>query len=58
MEKFNKIDALKYLVENSVYGDEWSGAGMYHAVENVIKSDDEFFTKDFLDSLLKDAANF
>ena len=58
MEKFNKIESLNYLVKNNVYNDEWSGAGMYHAVSKVIESEEETFTKDFLDSLLKDAENF
>ena len=58
MIEFNKIDALKYLVKNNVYSDEWSGAGMYHAVETVIISDEEFFTKESLDILLEVASNF
>lgn len=26
---FTKIEAIEYLVQNNVYSDEWSGAGMY-----------------------------
>lgn len=58
MKKFNKIEALHYLVDNNVYGDEWSGAGMYHSVRDVIKSDEDSFTKEFLDNLLKEAKDF
>lgn len=54
----NKLEALNYLVENARYYDEWSGAGMYHAVENVIKSEEEDFSEDFLNQLLDEAENF
>jgi hypothetical protein len=56
---FNKLQALHYLVDNSVYGDEWSGAGMYHAVSTVIDEDDNLlFAKEYLDKLLEKAKNF
>jgi hypothetical protein len=55
---FNKMSALIYLVKNSVYNDEWSGAGMYEAIEKIITSEVKFFNKNYLDSLLKEAAEF
>jgi hypothetical protein len=52
------MSALIYLVKNSVYNDEWSGAGMYEAIEKIITSEVKFFNKNYLDSLLKEAAEF
>ena len=54
----NKIEALEYLVQNNEYHDEWSGAGMYHALETIIKSEESFFTQEYLDVLLKEASEF
>lgn len=54
----NKIEALKYLVQNNVYCDEWSGAGMYHALSIVIESLEDSFTKEYLDGLLENASEF
>jgi len=54
----NKIKALEYLVENSVYEDEWSGVGMYNAVEQVIKSTGTDFDTLYLDILLQGAKDF
>lgn len=58
MKKFDKLDSIKYLVENNVYDNEWSGAGMYHAVEDVINNDAGWFEKSYLDHLLKNASEF
>ena len=58
MENYSKDEALKYLVKNRTDCDEWSGAGMCDALVEVIMSDEEFFTKDYLDKLLVDASNF
>lgn len=54
----NKKESLEYLVKNNVYCDEWSGAGMYHALETVIESIEDSFTKEYLDSLLETASKF
>lgn len=51
----NKIEALEYLVQNN---DEWTVAGMYTALFKIIKSDDSFFTQEYLDVLLKEASEF
>lgn len=56
--KFDKLNAIKYLVENNVYDNEWSGAGMYLAIEDVINNDTEWFEESYLDHLLKKAAEF
>jgi hypothetical protein len=58
MENYNKDVALKYLVKNRTDFDEWSSAGMCDVLVEVITSDEEFFTKDYLDKLLEDASNF
>jgi hypothetical protein len=58
MEKYSKQEALKYLVKSRTDFDEWSGAGMCDALVEVIMSDEEFFTEDYLDKLLEDASNF
>lgn len=53
-----KLTALKYLIDRSVYKDEWSGAGMYEAIEEVFKAKDTGFDKRYLDRLLKEASEF
>ena len=52
------MEALKYLVKNSVYGDEWTGAGMYEELVKIIESDKNEYTKEELDALLREAENF
>lgn len=37
IKEYTQLESIKYLVENSVYNDEWTGAGMWEAVEKVIK---------------------
>ena len=54
----NKIEALKYLIEFDVSSDEWSEAGMYHAVKDVIESEEVKFSTEELDILLERAAEF
>jgi hypothetical protein len=59
MEKFNKMDALKYLVKiGPKYTNEWTEAGMYNILRKVINSDEEIFTKNILDDLLKEATDY
>ncbi len=58
MEKYSREEALKYLVKNRTDFNEWSSAGMCDALVEVIMSEDDFFTKDYLDKLLVDASNF
>ena len=52
--RMNQIEAIKYLVDNSVYEDEWSGTGMWHAVEKVMKRK-QAWTQKRLKELLKEA---
>ncbi len=59
MEEFNKMDALKYLVKiGPEYTNEWTEAGMYNILCKVINSNEEIFTKNILDDLLKEASNY
>ena len=53
----NKLKAIEYLVGNSVYEEEWSGAGMWQAVEEVMKYKKPI-TEKYLDLLLKKAEEF
>lgn len=54
-----KIGAINYLIANSVYGDEWTGAGMYEAIVKVAEAPKKFrFSKDYLNTLLSKAKEF
>jgi len=53
-----RLTAIGYLVEHSAYVDEWTGAGMYEAIEKVVKASTTTFDKDYLDELLKAAEHF
>lgn len=51
-----KIGAINYLVSNSVYSNEWTGTGMYEAIEKIVRAPKKTrFRKEFLNSLLEDA---
>lgn len=54
----NREDALKYLVHHAVDCDEWSGAGMYNALREVILFAGDSFEQEYLDSLLVKAEEF
>jgi len=49
-----QIEAIQYLANNSVYKDEWTGTGMWHAVEKVMARKQNW-TQKRLKELLKDA---
>ena len=53
---FNQLEAIKYLVDNSEYTNEWTGTGMWHAVMEVMSFEGNT-SKEKLDDLLKEAAN-
>ena len=53
----NKLEAIIYLHKNSVYDNEWTGAGMWEAVESVLESEKEIFSEVFLKALLSAALN-
>lgn len=54
--KFNKLEAIQYLFDHSVYGNEWQGTGMWEAVIYIMgKVDNYIFSKSDLDKLLKQA---
>jgi hypothetical protein len=55
---YNQMDALKYLVETGPSNiNEWTEAGMYHILSEVILEDEKRYTKQELDDLLKQASN-
>lgn len=54
-EKKNKFEAIEYFVANSVYGNEWQGAGMYEIIERIIKSPKLFYFEKDLNKMLKEA---
>ena len=53
LQYLDTLDAIKYLVKHSVYTDEWTGTGMYEAIEKVLPSKRVKIT--FLNQLLKEA---
>ena len=58
MNRYNKYQAIEYLIANSVYGNEWrQGAGMYEAIERIIKSPKLFYWEKDLRKMLKEAEN-
>lgn len=59
MDKFNKINALKYVAEfNCGHINEWVEAAKFDVICQILYSKDEFFSKDFLDELLKYIKNY
>lgn len=50
------LDAIKYLVKNSVYSNEWTGAGMYEAIVKILPS--KRVKIKFLNQLLEEAKTF
>lgn len=53
----DKLEAIKYLNENDIGHDEWSEAGMWHAVIKILKGAD-LWTEDQLKALLVEADKF
>lgn len=59
MEKFSKIEALRYLIKiGPEYTSEWTEAGMYKALCIIVNSEEEYFTIEYLDELLKNASDY
>lgn len=53
-----KFGAINYLVQNSVYSNEWTGAGMYEVIEEIVKAPKKSrFKKEYLNGLLEKAKN-
>ena len=53
-----KMGAITYLIKHSVYKNEWTGMGMYEAIVKIAEAPQKFrFSKDYLNSLLKEAEN-
>jgi len=51
-----QLEAIKYLVDNSVYSNEWTGTGMWHAVQKVMERK-QIWTQKRLKELLEEAEN-
>ena len=51
----NKLEAIQYLAKNSVYVNEWQGAGMWEAVLEILQSKEEILDIKYINSLLKKA---
>lgn len=54
----NKFESIEYIVKNGKYINEWMGAGLFEAIEEIINSNKDTFTMDELSNLLKKAENF
>lgn len=58
-KKFDIMSSLKYLIKTGPsYTDEWTEAGMYHIIKDVINGKQEEYSKKELDELLVKASNF
>jgi hypothetical protein len=56
---YNKLDALKYLIETGPsHTNEWTEAGMYNIIKEIILDELKRYTKEELDILLERASNF
>ena len=53
----NKIKAIEFLIKYSVCGNEWQEAGMWDAVEKVMRTPVKKINLEFLKMLLKQAAD-
>ena len=53
----DKLNAIEYLVKHEVVYDEWSEADMYHAVKHILNSENNYFTDEYLNLLLKEVEN-
>jgi len=55
----DKLDALRYLIKiEPEYYSEWTEAGMYHILQKVVNSEENLFTIEYLDELLKEASDY
>ena len=55
---FSKLEAIEYLVQNERCYNEWACAGMYDAVSEIINSNENEFSEEYLIKLLDKADNF
>lgn len=57
--EFTKLEAIEYLCDNGpTNSNEWTDAGMYHMIREIVKSESDTFTKEYLDSRIKIADEF
>ena len=54
-KNYTRLEAIKYIWKNSVYGNEWQGAGMWEAVEKILQSISAYFDEEYLNDLLREA---
>ena len=55
----SKFSAVKYIIKNEVYSDEWSGAGMYEALRTLVNNKTKLrFSTEYLNELLENAKKF
>ena len=54
-KNYTRLEAIKYISKNSVYGNEWQGAGMWEAVEKILQSISAYFDEEYLNDLLREA---
>ena len=61
----NKLEAIEYLITNDISFDEWSEAGMWHAVKKVMRIENtdlldigEILTEEYLKKLLKNRRRY
>jgi hypothetical protein len=59
----SRLECIQYLIDNGVGGSEWQEAGMWNAVQEVMRRDDVFFeppaevTQVWMDDLIERARN-
>ena len=51
----NKLQALKYIADNGSRGSEWEEAGLAHIFIEIINSELEIFSSEYLAELLEKA---
>jgi hypothetical protein len=57
--EFTKLEAITYLCNNGPsFSNEWTEAGMFNMICEIVNSENEIFTKEYLDSRIKIADEF
>lgn len=56
--QMDKLEAIKFLLENGDRGSEWAEAGLLHAIENIMGNTKRMLTKEILMAEIRDAKNF
>lgn len=53
----NKLEAIRYLLDNGYRGSEWQEAGLLHAIDDLLECNDDL-TQEFLDRLITISGDF